>query len=1332
MNISIAAPPYHLNIVICPQIDRIFVNAIDKDAFFVCNASRRIAKLYTTARRYQRYVVTAAANSIPDTTELGVLAPLEGFAWTPKGRFFISTKFATYLICGKTGNHLFTWDSFFLPDQDDKRLKQSYITNMLFIRNYFIAVHESRKADEAPKQYLVYWFYDSDMEDPDTEYLSASDLFKLQLVRQLERVHFGVTNLVPYPEFDHALMTTAEGNLFRWQLPTLEEIEDVIHKFEDDALPEAKDFDVALAPIASTHINFISSCCFVNTYPEGDTSSAPSALALVSSDDAGNLRVAVGRGSHLMRFRSAIQHLVPLQPDRVVVGSESGVLRVATISKLTESGPVRTSSSGFANLSASRLSESAELVCGSLWDGRLIILLCQNSNILSIVGCIELPGSTIETMCFLNGSAQNNPSEDGCASNYLLGSGTGAGGHFQLWTVDFTNKDALMNCESAILNTQLPLSSVRLNAEPTAVSVCPDTEQLEGELLAYIGFASGCVSKIVLPTPTLQDGLNIANVARAKVVSTCQEQSYAPIVTPGPEDAMESIIYIHDQPIASMAANTNSLFIGGMDGVVVILQKGRPNKRFNLCDPFAGGCWALAVASFSLNSENQSKGSVSMMAACGSDLLTFRIADVKSNTPEKYTAVSLEQGVGYALKDGVAIDTEDAHLPIWSSEVSRVKSQEGEREESSETNQVNDKLRQEIEAELMALREKLDDLVDANERCPELEKLERDAFCVDKEVVGSLREQADQRCAEIRMQVDKENLARRLIRNRLVKEFWKPMRKPGSIITSLLTSETVGNFPERELSKREETRNSMLNQFRQVELRECQWHESESSDLPESLRNRDWVQNFDRFSKNVEDNYIVNLFQETIVSNKSQDPKAVSETKDGSVSAKAEKKTEDQIKHEEILNGIRSRIYAPFELTTNARRKTQIVLLQQLGANMQHEFNLIFAEAQKKKKETMGQINEKISRIRSILKELGLENEEVVQPSLLPNEIPGSVLDVKEEEVPIPRFISPEEEAKRAKEAAEEAEISKKSTNDAGTRALTQMMGGTLKTKKDLTALEKTVDREAWIDEVPREEWSELQVQLYEEYEIKEKALLEEQDNYRKLLHQESKSLKGEVHELMTGFETRLEHLGKQRNAADTNCFLQEIYAVRLCLSLLQTVEDQGIKEFILGEVERAKKKVKEAQEKYDEFVVKVRQHEKVQEEHLRKDKEMSHNFRAHFQTLEPEAVVFLLKLFRQRNVKEVGNRKKAAVGVGDKLPKLHPHKEALSEVEVVEDYSAKNIDSLHVSPVPEMIETLSWPADCSLDTVDEGIWFLCSFRHFLLDNSEKVSEQGKGRASQR
>jgi len=48
------------------------------------------------------------------------------------------------------------------------------------------------------------------------------------------------------------------------------------------------------------------------------------------------------------------------------------------------------------------------------------------------------------------------------------------------------------------------------------------------------------------------------------------------------------------------------------------------------------------------------------------------------------------------------------------------------------------------------------------------------------------------------------------------------------------------------------------------------------------------------------------------------------------------------------------------------------------------------------------------------------------------------------------------------------------------------------------------------------------QVQLYAEFEVKERQLLEEQDKYKKVLEAELKRLKQEVSELMDGFEKKL------------------------------------------------------------------------------------------------------------------------------------------------------------------------------------------------------------------
>jgi len=144
----------------------------------------------------------------------------------------------------------------------------------------------------------------------------------------------------------------------------------------------------------------------------------------------------------------------------------------------------------------------------------------------------------------------------------------------------------------------------------------------------------------------------------------------------------------------------------------------------------------------------------------------------------------------------------------------------------------------------------------------------------------------------------------------------------------------------------------------------------------------------------------------------------------------------------QLTDGIQRRLYTPFELTTNSRRRIQISLIQVLGANVRHNFNRLFAGCQKEKMETINHIREKIQRIRAILRELGVNSEEVPEPKLNPNEIPESILAVEDWEVPIPRYITAEEKAKiEAEKKAEEERQRNAKKNDAGARALQQMMG---------------------------------------------------------------------------------------------------------------------------------------------------------------------------------------------------------------------------------------------------------------------------------------------------
>ena len=121
------------------------------------------------------------------------------------------------------------------------------------------------------------------------------------------------------------------------------------------------------------------------------------------------------------------------------------------------------------------------------------------------------------------------------------------------------------------------------------------------------------------------------------------------------------------------------------------------------------------------------------------------------------------------------------------------------------------------------MTKQLSNLLRTNEDCPELERLERAELCIDTEERDTLVQQADKRCSEIRAQVDKENLARELIRERLVDEFWKPMDAAGATADSLRSRLSVANYPERKVHADENELLARLQQFRDVENCEKEW-----------------------------------------------------------------------------------------------------------------------------------------------------------------------------------------------------------------------------------------------------------------------------------------------------------------------------------------------------------------------------------------------------------------------------------------------------------------------------------------------------------------------------
>ncbi|CAJ1330696.1 unnamed protein product [Effrenium voratum] len=201
------------------------------------------------------------------------------------------------------------------------------------------------------------------------------------------------------------------------------------------------------------------------------------------------------------------------------------------------------------------------------------------------------------------------------------------------------------------------------------------------------------------------------------------------------------------------------------------------------------------------------------------------------------------------------------------------------------------------------------------------------------------------------------------------------------------------------------------------------------------------------------------------------------------------------------------------------------------------------------------------------------------------------------------------------------------------------MMGGTLKTKKDLTPLEIVLDKEAWMDEIPEDDMSEVQKAAFAEYQAKEKALAEAQEAYKKQLSAELKTLRAGVQDLTLQFEGLLKKLHHERFAHDAKFLCQELYCARLQLALLQNVEDNLVREQAELDLEVSKQSVEECEGRVIAFTSEVQSAKGEQDDRARYEKEVSsaQHFRQAFanSTLEANAITALLQLFRKKPEKE-------------------------------------------------------------------------------------------------
>ncbi|CAE7265476.1 Cfap43 [Symbiodinium pilosum] len=1238
------------------RFDKISVYPGHKDHVALIRSSA--VRILSITKSFETYIAKLQPPSIPTDTDLAVSA----YCWTSSGHFLVATRQG--LLCtldGATGALQYVCQA------------EQPITSIALTQDYLVTSHIGNT--------LSFWELTPEAllrESPEEAANVASGMapapkmalstgmFQLKKVADLESVGQSqslshrllgqVASIQASTDLKDAVLTTAEGEVWTIQLPSKQpqdpDSAEVDEFEEDDMYVRADQLQMEL--LTWFHTNAITSICPIGSGLQ----------VCASADEGGRLRfwqVARGedpKGFRVLRFASALTSLTVESRGKFLLAStDAGCIHAVSCDPWSEAQVIdtqRISEVGIAKICCMTSEDGLALkVAALLFDGRIaMVSFSLRDPKVKMLGLVENLGM-VEDICFHD----QDKSEDLSMPGKLLAVGYNADASC-MWAIrslkeGFEPRDLTIPREACQLwSTKLTSDTGLAEGRPTAVSSLSKNE-------VAVGFANGAVKIFAVPS---HPGLIL------KAAPAVPQRS---LLQPGIHHLITSL-----QPNLSATILT----VGSMDGTV--LKLGLPEGNELLCktlhNPYNGGTAQAACSR---------DGTVTMTTGGTDGIIVWSEpgSGITLTPDDSHLNVEEEDGFGDASPGSFALELDDTDInafPAWAPPAAGGDVAAGDDEEVELSEEAATK-RKLMAHEIEALRKKLRILVDHNANAPDLEKLDRSEFCVDFEERFAIASKTKERCDELRADIEHQNVARQLVRDRLIKEFWDPMRGKGCQITSLTSNLAVSNYPERTVSEEESTVTRKLRMLRRSEQLELQMLRGS---CPPELKN-DMVLDEDSFTTGREQ-YIVNWWpakntkaaearakqlaeieaqakqaaqerkaaaEKEAEKQKEKDAKAAKEGREKSEEAGGVKPADDTgggTSADSIVAEEQQYMYEPFELVTNSRRRLQIHLLQSLSADYRLHFNELFKACQSDKKNIIDGIKEKCSRIRQILGELQIE-EEVPEPTLHEVEDADSVLKVKDHEITVEKWISPEEKKALEEAAAKEEErLRQLRENDAGQRALVQMMGGTLKTKKDLTPLEIVLDKEPWMDEIPEDDMSEAQKLAFAEYQAKEKALAEAQDAYRKQLSAELKTLRAGVQELTLQFEGLLKKLHHERFAHDAKFLCQELYCARLQLALLQNVEDNLVREQAHFDLAAAQEKVQACDARFNAFSSEVQKAKGEQDDRVRYEKEVSsaQHFRQAFanSTLEANAITALLQLFRKK--KELNRAKSFASEDGQRM----------------------------------------------------------------------------------
>ncbi|VDI25940.1 Hypothetical predicted protein [Mytilus galloprovincialis] len=501
-------------------------------------------------------------------------------------------------------------------------------------------------------------------------------------------------------------------------------------------------------------------------------------------------------------------------------------------------------------------------------------------------------------------------------------------------------------------------------------------------------------------------------------------------------------------------------------------------------------------------------------------------------------------------------------------------------------------VKKDLRVQIRDMRRTIQEMLKQNETLPAIEKLGRHEFDLDIEEQNRLQTEADSEVQRVREEIEFDNLAKIYLREMIKKECWDDMKVKGRAVQAFYSNLEVSNFPMRERSKDFEKLLNTVTIRRTIELAELAARKSE-------------IEVANRPTTTADDD---------LGEGEDEDGEKPSTT--GSLGAQ--------------YGGGSDLFYSQFDLHTREQKINQIILLEDAIHRIKVAFNKEFADIHLKKVSEIGKIKEKNKRIKKIMDDIDLD-EEIFLPLLSIYEEPEQLLEVKDEEVKVEKYLTPEQKKKKEEEDKMEEERRLKEKGDnARERGLGMMMGGVLEIKKE-DELKKDVPKPLFMQTKEQKDWTEDEKRLAGEYEQKVKDLNEEREKYRKQLETELRKLQSIIQDSMGGFDEMLTQVFMKKIKVMMVVYQEELKILRLRASLL-VEEELETQEQELNRLVEHKKSLKaltaaamiESKKHLDAY---KNDYENLQYE----DKAMDKTFKREFNDVTALQQDQLYRLFRRR-----------------------------------------------------------------------------------------------------